>query len=287
MDPASPPVRPPRWEERLGSFFFHALAPSQGSEPPSPTPPQLAPFEEVAIPRRGGGQLAATFYPAEAGATLRGAVLLLHPWLPYGKAYFHRRGRLAGLRAAGYHVLTPDLPGFGGSEKTSLFLDLDIEDALTFLRAKIGPRPVHLWGVSAGGYWAHPVIARDPAIRAAFFEDVAPHLLEWSWRTSPWGRPFYLFFCTFLTRAYAFIDLRRYGAALKERAVTYVVGAEDPGIPAADARELAEAGGAGLLVVPEAPHLGSIKRAQAEILALALALFARAEAEDGSLPIPG
>ncbi len=272
------PRRPPRWEERIGLFLLQALAPGDRPQASPPTPEELAPSEELAIPRRQGGSLSATFYPALA-ATVRGAVLLLHPWLPYGKAYFHRRGRLAALRAAGYHVLTPDLPGFGGSPRPRLFFDLDIEDALAFLRGRAEGLPVHLWGVSAGGHWSHPLLARDAGVRAAFFEDVSPHLLEWSWRVAPWGRPFYLIFRALLRRTYRFADMRLQAPVLRGRAVAYVVGDSDPGIPVADARAFAAAAGARLLVVPEAEHLGSIKRAQPEIVALALELFARAENE--------
>lgn len=275
MTPGKMPQRPPRWEERIGLFLLDALAPARGAGAAAATPPELFPCEELEIPRRQGGALAATYY--EALAEPRGAVLLLHPWLPYGKAYFHRRGRLALLRQAGYHVLTPDLPGFGGSSPTRSFFDLAIEDALAWLRARAGALPIHLWGVSAGGHWSHPLLARDEGVRAAMFEDVSPHLLEWSWRTAPWGRPFYLIFQTFLRRAYRFGDMRRHAPALRGRAVGYVVGGSDRGIPVADARALAEAAGARLLVVPEAGHLGSIKIAQEEIAALALELFASAE----------
>lgn len=278
MTPGAPPRRPPRWEERLGLFLLQAFAPEGGAPAETATPEQLAPFEETTVPLRSGGSLSATFYPS-AAAEARGAVLLLHPWLPYGKAYFHRRGRLGALREAGYHVLTPDLPGFGKSTRPDRFFDVAIEDALSFLRARAGGLPVHLWGVSAGGHWSHPLLARDPGIPAAFFEDVSPHLLEWSWRSAPWGRPFYLLFRAFLRRAYRFGDMRLHAAALRGRLLHYVAGAEDPSIPAEDSRRLAAASGSPLLLVPEAGHLGSIKLAQNQIVTAALELFARAEAE--------
>lgn len=278
MTPGTSPRRPPRWEERLGLFLFQAFAPKGGAPAETGTPEQLAPFEELEVPLERGGSLSATFYPA-LKAEARGAVLLLHPWLPYGKAYFHRRGRLGALRQAGYHVLTPDLPGFGQSTRPDCFFDVAIEDALSFLRQRSGGLPVHLWGVSAGGHWSHPLLARDPGIPAAFFEDVSPHLLEWSWRSAPWGRPFYLFFCAFLRRAYRFGDMRQHAASLRGRLLHYVAGAADPSIPAEDSRQLAAASGSPLLLVPGAGHLGSIKLAQNQIVAAALELFARAEAE--------
>ncbi len=274
-----PPERPPFWEEKAGSLLFRALAPHPGKDQMPPTPAQLAPAEELEIPRLQGGILSATFYPATPNtpATPRGAVLLLHPWLVFGKSYFHRRGRIVALREAGYHVLTPDLPCFGSSEPPKLFFDRDLEDALAFLRARAPGLPVHLWGVSSGGYWSHPIFARDGELRAAVFEDVSPHLLEWSWRMSPRGRPFYLIFRTFLRRAYRYLDMRRHAAAFRGKNVLYVGGDDDPGIPAASFHDLQKASGAELLLVPGAEHLQSIKRAQEEILARALELFARTE----------
>ena len=291
--PPHPPERPGKLEERLGCLLFRAFAPPSGQNGPLPTPPELGPAEELVIPRRHGGALSATFYPAttvaggkahgkahgKARGKARGGVLLLHPWLAFGKAYFHRRGRIAALREAGYHVFTPDLPGFGTSPRPTFFFDQDLEDALAFCRDRLPGLPVHLWGVSSGGYWSHPLLARDRELRAAVFEDVSPHLLEWSWRMAPWGRPFYLFYRVALRRAYRYLDMRHHAAAFRGKKVLYVGGDADPGIPAASFQQLAAAAGAELLLVPGAEHLQSIKQAQEQILAKALALFARAEAD--------
>lgn len=268
--------RPPLWQEKAGSRLFRALAPNPGDEIIPATPPQLEPAEELDLPRRLGGVLSATFYPA-ATAEPRGAVLLLHPWLAWGKAYFHRRGRIVALREAGYHVLTPDLPGFGRSQKPKLFFDRDLEDALHYLRQRSGALPIHLWGVSSGGYWSHPILARENDLRAAVFEDVSPHLLEWSWRMSPWARPLYWIFRTFLGRAYSYLDIRRHAAACRGKKILYVGGDADPGIPVHSFEEMRDAAQAELLLVPGAGHLQSIKLAQDEILRRALELFRRAE----------
>ena len=271
-----PNPRPPLWQEKAGSRLFRALAPHPGNDTVPATPPQLEPAEELDLPRRQGGVLSATFYPAPTTQP-RGAVLLLHPWLSWGRAYFHRRGRIVALREAGYHVLTPDLPGFGRSEPPRLFFDRDLEDALRYLRERAEGLPIHLWGVSSGGYWSHPMLAREKDLRAAVFEDVSPHLLEWSWRMSPWGRPFYWIFRAFLGSAYAYLDIRRHAAACRGKAILYVGGDADPGIPVRSFEEMRDAAEAELLLVPGAGHLQSIKQAQEEILRRALELFRRAE----------
>jgi pimeloyl-ACP methyl ester carboxylesterase len=236
----------------------------------------MAPFESVTVPRRHGrGVLTATWFPAEDRP--RGAVLLLHPWLVWGKAYFHLRGRIEALRAAGYHVLTLDFPGFGGSGAPHGFFDRDVEVGLELLCQRAGELPIHVWGVSAGGYWAHPVLSRTDLVTSAMFEDVAPHLLEWSWRVAPLGRPFYLFFRSFFRSAYRYLDIRSHAGSMSLGAATYVSGERDRGVRPEDTRALAELAGAEHRILPGADHLGSIKTAGDEVIALALETFRRAE----------
>ncbi len=267
--------RPPVWEERLSRLLFLAFSPRlpRGAQPE--TPRWLAPFEQVEIERPEGGPLSATWYPAPEPA--RGAVLLLHPWAVWGKAYFHRRSRLRALRDAGYHALTLDFSGFGESGRPVGFFDRDVEAALVFLRRRIGDLPLHVWGVSAGGYWAHPAIARSRGVWGAVFEDVSPHLLQWSWRMAPLGRPCYLFFRCFFRKAYRFLDIRRHAAALRLGAVTYISGEKDPGIFPDETRELASLASGRHRIIPAAGHLSSIKLATDEVHALAVWTFREAE----------
>jgi hypothetical protein len=109
------------------------------------------------------------------------------------------------------------------------------------------------------------------------FEDVSPHLFEWSWRVAPLGRPAYLFFRACFRSAYRFLDARRHAGAMRLAAVTYVSGERDTGVRPEDTRTLAEAAGGQWRIVPGAGHLGAIKVAGAEVLALALDTFRRAE----------
>ena len=270
------PPRPPEGLERLAMGLFLALSPRLPRIEQPETPDRLAPFEEVTVPRRKGrGDLTATWFPATGHA--RGAVLLLHPWLVWGRAYFHLRGRIAALRAAGYHALTLDFAGFGRSGPPSGFFDWNVEAGLRFLRQRTGDLPLHVWGVSAGGYWAHPALSRTSLVSGAMFEDVAPHLLEWSWRTAPWGRPFYLFFRTAFRSAYRFLDIRHHAASMSLGAVTYVSGELDRGARPEDTLALAGLAGARHRIIPGTGHLGSIKAAGEEVISLALETFREAE----------
>ncbi|HEX6898799.1 MAG TPA: hypothetical protein VF789_03755 [Thermoanaerobaculia bacterium] len=274
MELTTAPSRPEEWKERFATGLFRALSPRlERAAPPEP-PEGLAPFEHVFVPKRKG-RLSATWFPA-AGAP-RGVVLLLHPWLPWGQAYFHRRGRIQALRSAGYHAMTLDLGGFGASDPSDGFFDRDVEAGLMHLRERAGGLPLHIWGVSSGGYWAHPVLARTRLVSGAMFEDVSPHLLEWSWRAAPLGRPFYLFFRHVLRQAYWFLDARSHARAMSVKAATYVSGEKDRGVRPEDTRALAEAAGGRSRIVPGAGHLGAIKIAQEEVIALALDTFSRAE----------
>jgi pimeloyl-ACP methyl ester carboxylesterase len=273
-----PPPRPSPVEEWFSSRLFRALAPrlQRGAQPAPPE--RLAPFEEVAVPRPGRrGSLAATWFPAP-GATCRGAVLLVPPWLQWGKAYFHRRGRIQALRRCGYSALAMDFPGFGGSGAPDGFFDRPVADGLASLAERSGGAPLFVWGISSGGYWSHPVLSRTEGVAAAFFEEVSPHLLEWAGRHAPWATPFHRVFRTLFPRSFRFLDLRRHAPHLRVQRVAYVSGETDPGVLPEDTRTLAHlAAGGGRAVahriVPGAGHLEAIKRAGSEVIALALATF--------------
>ncbi|MEM1204205.1 MAG: hypothetical protein AAGN66_13325 [Acidobacteriota bacterium] len=272
---APPPQRPPRYEEALAHRLFLALSPSlRGGGRAAPAPP---PFENFRLPRaHGRGELEATWFPAVGEA--RGAVLLAHPWTRWGRAYFHRRGRLLALRRAGYHAMTFDFGGLGsGGPVPEGFFDLDVEDAFRALAARAPGLPLHVWGVSGGGYWAHPFLTRTDRCSGAFFEDVAIHLIEWSKRQAPAGMPFYLFFQRVLRRAHRFLDLRSHAPHLRVRNVAYAAGGADRGIPVRETAELASLAGGPCLIVPEADHLEALRRDAPGVIDLALATFRGAE----------
>jgi pimeloyl-ACP methyl ester carboxylesterase len=271
------PRRPSGLAEALASRLFFVLAPRLDSTAQSEPPEGLHPFEDVRVPRRRGkGTLSATWYPAAASPP-RGGVLLLHPWVGWGKSYFHRRGRIQALREAGYASLAIDLPGFGASGPRAGLLDLDVASGLDELRRRVPGGPWHVWGVSSGGYWAHTVLSASRDVAGAVFEDVAVHLLQWSWRMAPLGRPFYVIFRSLFPRVYRYLDIRRHAPHLGVRAVAYISGERDHGVRAAETRELARLAGGTSLIVPGAGHLAAIKLANELILDLALETFRKAE----------
>jgi pimeloyl-ACP methyl ester carboxylesterase len=285
--PPTKPVlqRPPFMEERLASRLFFGLSPKLSCTPQPAPPALLAPFQEVAVPRRRGpGVLAGTWFPAEGAA--RGAVLLLPPWVPWGRSYFHLRGRIQALRNAGYHALTLDFPGFGASGPRIGFFDLDVEDGLAFLRRRAGDLPLHVWGVSCGASWAHPVLARTGGVAGGVFEDTSPHLIEWSWRRMPWLIPCFVLLRTLFPRSYRFLDARSHAGDLGLSAVTYISGERDPGVRPHETEELARLAGGHCHIVPGADHLGAVKLATAEVLELALDTFRRATSRSSPCGTP-
>ena len=283
--PQPPPRRPSPAQERWSLRLFLALAPRLPRVTQPEPPATLAPFAPLWIDRPGRrGHLTGTWYPAHGAA--RGAVLLLPPWLEWGQSYFHRRRRIDQLREVGYHAMTFDFPGFGGSGPVQGFFDRDVKDALADLGRRAPDLPLFVWGVSSGGYWSHPVLANghaDPSgrrlahrVAAAFFEDVSPHLICWASRTAPRARPFHRLFRALFPDAFRFLDLRRHAATRGVQRVAYVSGENDRGVPPRHTRELAAAAGAEAHIVPGAGHLEAIKRATQEVIDLALGTFAAA-----------
>jgi len=295
-----PPERPSGLYEQVSARWFRTFAPRLPRIDPVDPPAALAPFEPVQIARSvGRGHLAGTWFPArtraELGAgpmpapgpdlgsdTVRGAVLLLPPWVQWGRAYFHRRGRLEALRRAGYHALTVDFPGRGGSGPATGFFDRAAEDALAGLARRAPGLPLHVWGVSAGGYWAHMALSRRMGdlglLGGAMFEDVSPHLLEWADRAAPAAWLAHAAFRRLFPRANAFLDVRRHAPWLGAAKVAYVSGERDQGVPPDDTRELASLTGGAARIVPDAGHLDAIKRDPKTVITLALETFAAAEA---------
>lgn len=275
--PEPPPARPRN--ERVAFFFFRHLAPGLPRiEQPDP-PPELEPWETVRIERPGrGGALYGTWYAAPEPA--RGAVLLLPPWIEWGRAYFHRRGRIEALRAAGYHALTFDFPGVGGSGPAAGYYDRDAEDALRYLERRAPGAVHHVWGVSSGGYWMHMALARKSGaggVAGAMFEDVSPHLVEWLRHASRRPRPGARLFRALFPASDRFLDLRRHAPWMRPRRIAYVSGADDPGVRPQDTRELARLTGGRSWIVPAAGHLEGIKVATEEVIRLALDTFEAAE----------
>jgi hypothetical protein len=120
-------------------------------------------------------------------------------------------------------------------------------------------------------------LSRTNGVRGAMFEDVTPHLFEWSGRVMPVPRPARFVFRNVFSRSYRYFDLRRHAPALRVARAAYVSGMRDPGVRPRDTRELAGLAGGEVKIVPRAGHLESIKLATDEVVELALQTFAAAE----------
>ena len=290
------PVRPRPIVEALGSRLLRALAPKTPSCSSLSPPAALAPWSPLTI-HTEGSRLSATWFPAQgfpaqgfpargfpapashsessdADGKARGVVVLAHPWVPGGQAYFFRRSRLKALRQAGYHALTFDFPGFGDSERWQPgFLDRDLSAVLDFVDTLAPGLPKFFWGVSAGGYWGHLSLSSRSDITAAVFEETPIHLIDWSDRVAPQRRWCHAFYRRVLAPAYRFLDLRRHAAHLQVSAASYISGLDDPGILPAETHELARLAKGQSRIVPNANHLDVIKRAGKDWTQMVLQTF--------------
>lgn len=250
--------RPSRLFERLGHRLLGALAPRVPAHRAKDPPPALSPWRRLVL-EESGLELDSIFY-SSSRTHPRGLVVMAHPWVAGGQAYFYRRRRLPALSDAGFHVLTFNFPGFGRSQRRSpRFHDFDVASALRHGDSLAEGLPLFFWGVSGGGYWGLPAVTRFPLVRAAIFEEVPAHLISWADRTAPERRHFYRFYRHALRPAYRFLDLKRHAARLRCPAC-FISSADDPGIPAVDTLALAGAAGARHRIVPEAKHLDAFKR---------------------------
>jgi len=85
----------------------------------------------------------------------RGTVLLLHAY-PFAAAQWNEQK--AALENAGFHVLAPNLPGFGGTPGAMTSLADTARDLLDTLP----PEPVTMVGLSMGGYIAQALLTQAP-----------------------------------------------------------------------------------------------------------------------------
>ncbi len=110
------------------------------------------------------------------------------------------------------------------------------------------------------------------------FEDVSPHLFEWSLRQMPRGAPLFRLFRLAFPSVYRFLDMRRHAPFMRLRRAASVSGALDRGVQPDDTRELARLARGQACIVDDAPHLGAIKRDPQAVIGLALQTFARGSA---------
>src|SRR4029078_854162 len=91
-------------------------------------------------------------YCLESGPADGPLVLLLHG---FPEIAYSWRPQLGPARAAGYHAVAPDLPGFGRSDKPDVTYDCDwVNGTLMALVDEIGAARGGMWGAEWGGVLA-------------------------------------------------------------------------------------------------------------------------------------
>lgn len=254
MEPSGPS---PREERLLAAIFERAFMRGIQHAPQDPAPAEWG-AEPFGVVRRAGGILAALHFPQKDA---KGIVLFGHPGIAPGKGYFHRSDRIPFVRSLGLAAATFDHGGFGESDGMAGLFHRDWADMLAWARRRYPDLPVHLWGVSVGGYFAHHALAQDEqGIASAVFEQVSPDLLRYGDSAS-------LRAASALTML-LMGDARRWSAAeahaprMAVEHVLYVSGELDSGVPPDHAARLAAAAGpfARHHAVKDAEHLEAWKK---------------------------
>lgn len=255
-DREGPPAPPTVEEERkLARLFRWGFSGELYAQPQDPPPPEWG-AQAFGIPRKTGGLLAGLMFPHEAP---RGVVLLGHPGIPPGKGYFHRNERIPFARSLGLTVATFDHGGFGESDGPTGLYHNEWEDVLGWARRRFPDMPLHVWGVSLGGYFAHHALARDPGVAGAVFEEVTPDLTRYGNYVS--GRLGRVAARVVMPTFLQWFPATAHAPFLHAERVLYVHGGKDHGISRADADALVKAAGplAQRVLVPDAGHLESWK----------------------------
>lgn len=220
-------------EDRLRWWF--SLGAPRGSlgKRAQDAPPPAWRGERLRIPRAAGGTLAAIRFSHDAP---RGLVVFGHPALPAGKGWFHRNDRVPFVLGLGFAALTWDYGGYGESDPANALWHREWLDVLAHARAAFPHEPLHVWGVSMGGYFAHHALAQAPApVASAVFEHVHANMFEYgSGARRLAGRALALA----LPREVAWFRADAHAPRLRAGRVLYVSGARDAFVRPADADAL-------------------------------------------------
>jgi pimeloyl-ACP methyl ester carboxylesterase len=253
----SAPAPPsPREERVIASLLERAYLRElrHGAQDPPPAEWGAEPF---GIVRAKGGILAALHFPAPRA---RGVVVFGHPGIPAAKGYFHRSDRIPFVRALGFAAMTFDHGGFGESDDPTQRYDEEWAEALAWARRRHPDVPIHLWGVSMGGYFAHHALAADEqGVTSAIFEQVTPNLLHYG--GSPALKAAGAMASLAAPAVRRWLPAEAHAPRMAAEHVLYVSGDADHGITRAEATRLAEAAGpfARHHVVEGAGHLDAWK----------------------------
>src|SRR5947209_6425500 len=131
---------------------------------------------EAAILRSADGTaLEGAVLAAAPGA--QGVVVLCHPLLRYGYHYFLRGGLARWVAGAGFHAVLFNFQGIGRSALGGLCFADDVVGAVGWARERFPGLPVHLAGLSFGGYHAAHALPRlDGFVAGAALDSVPPRI---------------------------------------------------------------------------------------------------------------
>jgi alpha-beta hydrolase superfamily lysophospholipase len=90
----------------------------------------------------------------------KGTVLLCHPFLKYGMAYFVKNDYHIWLNQAGYDAVAFNFKGFGRSSISGIAFSDDVYSVARWAATQYPELPLHLLGTSFGGYHAIHSLAR-------------------------------------------------------------------------------------------------------------------------------
>jgi len=131
--------------------------------------------EAAALRSADGTALEGAVLAAAPGAC--GVVVLCHPLLRYGYHYFLRGGLARWVAGAGFHAVLFNFQGIGRSALGRLCFADDVVGAVGWARERFPGLPIHLTGLSFGGYHAAHALPRlDGAVAGAVLDSVPPRI---------------------------------------------------------------------------------------------------------------
>lgn len=191
----------------------------------------------------------------------KGIVLLCHPFLKYGMAYFFKNQYQSWLNAAGYHVVGFNFKGFGNSKLGGIAFADDVKSVTQWIEVTHPHLPLHLLGASFGGYHGIHAIARHRLqLASVIFDSVPAHIarffghgvvgivMRWLSR-SRWGQPT------------GTVPLEQSYAALQKLPCLFLYGADDRFITPFELTEIRQhCPDATIKCYPECDHLDIRKK---------------------------
>jgi uncharacterized protein len=123
-----------------------------------------------------GAKLVGDWFSAERP---RGAVVLAHPDKRYARHWFVKSGYVEFLLANGYDALTFDFTGYGESRGPATYYHEDLVAATRLAEHWAGGFPVHVLGVSMGGFVAANASPALAHVRSMVLESPYPSFNAW------------------------------------------------------------------------------------------------------------